>query len=1019
MKHELWLVVEEAFSTAIQLPPQERTGFLKAAYGDQPDVRLEVESLLKHREAAEQLSQMSVLAAAAEMLTDGDDETEPIRNVISGKYPILDGESSDGPAWSGTLGGRFIIHERLGAGGMGEVYRAEDTHLKRAVAIKRISPKFRDNPLHRKRLVKEARHASILNDPHIAAVYDVFTDTDETYLVMEFVDGNSLRAYVTGAISDEDFRNLAKQCLKGLASAHRRKIVHRDIKPENILVTTEKQLKICDFGLARVSVPTHPEVATATQGIWGTPGYMAPEVHLGSVLDPRSDVFSMGAVLYELWTGRCPFTQEAFLKSPTLAAVTPRPGSLRPGLASEFDRVIHRMLAFSPGDRYANAIEALEDLERVNAPEAETNPRFPRPLIAAIGIAFLILAIVVGNWLVTPKGQVEAGPASVFVADFENKSGDSYYDLTVTQLFALAMEQSQFLNVMPRYRVSEALARSGIPAGSIVTLPIALELAKREHARFVFWGEVQAQAQTALLILHGTDTNSGKELKVFTAAIMEPTKLPAAAQELATKARLWLGEPLAKVNQTNVPLEQATTRSAIAWERFSRAIREDSLGPTHLTDAVTLMKSAVEIDPDFALAHERLALMQSRLGNLDESLNSIRRAYELSARLTDREKYTIMGQYRNLRWEFDLALEAFHNLVVFYPYDDVGHRYYAQTLSNVLQKDDAIAEARKAVALNPHSEINRGTLTITLALANRNDEVISTLKQFRSAGFQNFDVSEGNAWLGKSDFDRAREVFEKIANQVGPESNSGRLQLAKTLIYEGRFEEAAAQLDSEITRDVQLRNDRLAVQRRNWLTWIRALEGNRTASTNAAKAILQSETGPTNVRDLRSIGVVLAESGEVLLAEQVLARLEYFLKSGFEGNFFTSAVAQVRGEIARARGQKELARRYLDPASLRWLDVLTVWSLAQVSEDIGDFQSGRNYYKEVLNREGEIIRSGGNFPGLKHLALAGAARCGLALNNRDQASKDFEQFFVTLGKYSPELPLVKSARHQQEWLGRN
>jgi tetratricopeptide (TPR) repeat protein len=213
------------------------------------------------------------------------------------------------------------------------------------------------------------------------------------------------------------------------------------------------------------------------------------------------------------------------------------------------------------------------------------------------------------------------------------------------------------------------------------------------------------------------------------------------------------------------------------------------------------------------------------------------------------------------------------------------------------------------------------------------------------------------------------------------------------------------------------------VQRRNWLGWIRALQGNRTAAGNFATGLLQAAVWPINVRDLRGAGVMLAEIGEVALAEQVLERLERFVRNGYDGHdglkgaVFTSAVEQIKGEIERARGEKESARRHLEKSSQLWVDVLMLWSLARVSEDLGNFQSARTYYREILNREGEIIRS--HFPGLKSLALSGAARCEVALGNREQAKKDYDEFFKTLGKHSPELMVVTAARQQLESLRSN
>src|SRR5262249_54307396 len=184
---------------------------------------------------------------------------------------------------------------------------------------------------------------------------------------------------------------------------------------------------------------------------------------------------------------------------------------------------------------------------------------------------------------------LDSGPASVLLADIENKTDDSYYDLTATRLFALAMEQSQYLNVMSRYRVSEALARSNLTGGSNVTRPVGLDLAKREGAKFVLSGEVRREAGRLLLSVRATDTKSGKEIKVVTAGFGEPSELPSVVRSLAKEVREFLGEAQEQVNRTDVPLDQATTRSTVAWERFSRAIRTESLGSNQLADAAILL----------------------------------------------------------------------------------------------------------------------------------------------------------------------------------------------------------------------------------------------------------------------------------------------------------------------------------------------------------------------------------------------------------------------------------------------
>lgn len=922
------------------------------------------------------------------------------------------------PSLAGSTIGRFMIGEQIGRGGMGEVYRAQDTKLRRTVAIKRIGAKFRTNPIYRSRLMKEAQLASSLNDAHITAVYDVFDNGDEYFLVMEFVEGQCLRRYISGSISEEDFVNIATQCIEGLAVAHSGGLVHRDIKPENIMITPEKQVKICDFGLARIALTQKGhEDATLTGSICGTPAYMAPEVHLGSVLDPRSDVFSLGMVLFELWTGKPAFDNEVFLQSRSTEPTAPEPAEVRSGLPRQFNIVIQRMLAFSPAGRYGDATAALEDLRALKVSPDKSIPLRARHVRSALLIlaSALVIAIVGRNAIRSPDSPPKDVP-SVLLGEFENKSGNGYFDFTVSNLFAIGMEQSQYLNVMSRYRVSEALSQLGRPASERLTPAVALDIAKRERAKFVLSGEVKKQADLADRVevsMRLIDTATGRDAKVIQATFGRAEELPEVIRKLTYETRTWLGESSTQINATNIHLDRATTRSAVAWERFARAIRMEALG--NFEDEIALLKSAVEIDPDFAMAHAQLGIMQSSRGNLQEAQQSIDRAYELRDRVTEHERYTIVGAYHSLRYELELAVQNFRTLSNLYPYDDVGQRYYAQALSNVLQIPDAITVARKALALNSNSAINRGTLGLVLDLANRNDEVISLMKEVRAAGVVNpaLQVAEGQAWLGKGEFRRAENTFNELTAASGSWQNEGRLQMAKVLVYEGRLKEAASQLEVDVAIDPQVRDTRLAVQRRNWLAWIRALQGQRTSAKEHVRALLEPAASPINVRELRGAGVILAEIGELDLARKVLERLESFAQL-YQGNLFRSAVAQVRGEIQWAEHHEGAAREQLERAALLWSDALMLWSLAQFSEAVGDFERSQSLYHAIVSREGEIIRS--HFPALKDLALAGAARCEVKLGNYQQASNDYDEFLSTMGMHSPELEFVKTARRARERL---
>ncbi|HKN16048.1 MAG TPA: protein kinase [Candidatus Sulfotelmatobacter sp.] len=270
-------------------------------------------------------------------------------------------------ALAGTTVGRFAISKRLGAGGMGQVYGAEDTTLKRHVAIKRMAPRASSTEADRKRLLKEAQRASALNHPNVGAIYDVVEHAGELWLVMEYVEGETLRHRLSQPISTEEFFSIATQCCEGLQAAHEKGIIHGDIKPENIMLTPGNRVKILDFGVARRAWSSNPDEATKSletmTASGGTPAYMAPEVLLQQPDDGRSDLFSLGLVFYEMLGGDQPFRSES-LATTIARIVHVEPAALK-DVPAPLAAVVSRSMAKTPDARYPNAAALLEDLRRV------------------------------------------------------------------------------------------------------------------------------------------------------------------------------------------------------------------------------------------------------------------------------------------------------------------------------------------------------------------------------------------------------------------------------------------------------------------------------------------------------------------------------------------------------------------------------------------------------------------------------------------------------------------------------
>src|SRR5262245_6958516 len=293
--NDFWAKVENAYLEAAELPGEQRTPFLERVYRDRPDVRHEVESLLQHKEAAEHLTQSSIVVSAAQLFRDDDDDL--IGTIVAGKYRV---------------------RECIGQGGQADVYLADHIALDSSFALKRAAPVLRRDPEFRQRFLEEARRAVVLRHDNVARVHDVLETAAEMFVVMEHIEGETLRQRLERLrrpLTVEEFLPIAIQCAAALAAAHEKRIVHLDVKPENIMLTTDGRVKICDFGIARrLSSKSSTDTGDARTPDWtfaGTPAYMAPEVILSYQFDERADLFSLGIVFYEMLTGRNPFLADS------------------------------------------------------------------------------------------------------------------------------------------------------------------------------------------------------------------------------------------------------------------------------------------------------------------------------------------------------------------------------------------------------------------------------------------------------------------------------------------------------------------------------------------------------------------------------------------------------------------------------------------------------------------------------------------------------------------------------------